>query len=317
MSLSHCRRLAPLLVVLWLGGPVRAADGIEDAIGLFSASARDKARDEIEEIRHRTHKDVFIATVNRLTPDELKQYREKTSDTERARFFHELAEKRSASRGVNGVYVLLCRVPAVQEPGKGLFRFIPRRFTELMPPLVVGHAVVVRPAANDAYFPPEDRTRLDQMFADIRVADHNQDGVLLDAVKFTSDELTAHARALGAPPAETIRWTDVLGAALILAAGWVLLGSLRARAVARTGTSVPAVNPAMSAQYGAAAVLWLLEAYRARRQEAPAPPPPPAEADDMPPEEPPMHPDDQAALARGPAAWEPENTEAATGHDLP
>ena len=48
---------------------------------------------------------------------------------------------------------------------------------------------MVRPAANDAYFPAEARASLDRMFADLRVADHNQDQVLLDAVKFTGNKI--------------------------------------------------------------------------------------------------------------------------------
>jgi hypothetical protein len=323
MSLCPPRGLLALFVLwLWLPAPALAVGGVKDGAALFKASTRDRAEDEIDEIHRRTHKDLFIETINKLSPEELRQYRDKATDAERAGFFHDLAEKRARAEGVDGVYVLLCRVPAAEEPRKGFFHFIPQKFTELFPPQVVGHAVIVWPPSNDAYFPQDARARLDGMFTGIRTADHNQDQVLLAAVNSAGDELEANARALGAPPADTFRWTDIVGAAAALAAAWFILGVARARLAARQGTAAPApgADQALAALYGTAAALWLFEAYHARRQAAAAPPPvtgPAPEADDIPPDGPAMHPDDLEALARGPAPWASEDTEATTGHDRP
>ncbi len=310
-----------LLALLLLVGPARAAGWVKDDAGLFGSTARARADDQIDEIHRRAHKDLVIETINRLSPEQLRQYRDKASDAERAAFFHDLAEKRARTEDVDGVYVLLCRVPAAAEPRKGYFPFIPRKFSELFPPQAVGHAVVVWPASNDAYFPRDARARLDGLFAGMRVADHNQDQVLLEAVRSAGDELEANARTLGAPPAETFHWTDTLWAAAALIAAWVVLGAARARLAARQGTpAAPALgaSQALAPLYGTAGAFWLFQAYRARRAEPAAPVPEPApEAADVPPDGPAIHPDDREALARGPAAWAPEDAEAATGHDLP
>jgi hypothetical protein len=318
MSLSPRQGLLALLFLPSLCLPARAA-GIEDRAGLFKIATRDKAADAIDEIRHRTHKDLLIETINKLSADELRQYRELTTDRQRAEFFRNLAAQRARKWDVNGVYVLLCRVPAVDEPHKGFFQFFPRTFTELFPPQVVGHAVVVRPESNEAYFPAEARARLDSLFGGIRIVDHNQDQVLLDAVKQAGDELEANARALGAPPADTFHWGSVVWAAAALVGAWIVLGVIRGRTAARQGTPgpPPGADQEFAALYGAAGALWLFAAYRARRQEAAAPSQPgagPAPDGQHIPDGPLTHPDDLAAIAGRPAALVPEDAE--RGQDM-
>jgi hypothetical protein len=323
MSLSPRQGLLPLLLLLslCLPAPARAASGVEDGAGLFKIATRDKAADAIDEIRRRTHKDLLIETINKLSADELKQYRELATAPGRAEFFRGLAAQRARKWDVNGVYVLLCRVPAVEEPHKGFFQFIPHKFTELFPPQVVGHAVVVRPESNEAYFPADARARLDSLFGGIRTADHNQDQVLLDAVRQAGDELEVNARALGAPPADTFHWGSVVWAAAALVGAWIALGVIRARTAARQGAPgpPPGADQELAALYGTAGALWLFAAYRARRQEAAAPPQPaagPAPDGEHVPDGPLMHPDDLAAIARGPAPLVPEDAEARAGHNL-
>lgn len=328
MSLHPRRGLAPLFLLLWLGLPAaaHALGGVDDAADFFKRETRNKAGDAIEEIRRRTHKDVLIETVNKLPREKLKEYRALKTEAERDRFIRALAEERARRSDVDGVYVLLCSVPAVGEDQPGLFKFVPRAFTELIPPKVVGHAVVVSPSAKD-YFPEEDRAKLDGMFGELKAVDHKQDQVLLEAVKFAGDKLEANARALGAPPPDSFRWTDVLWGAAILAGAWAVLGVARARVAARQGAPGPApgAGQGLTPLFGAAAGLWLFETYLTRRKEGASPPAPePAAAEPAPPPEPdaippggPIHPDDLEAITRGTDLRAPEDTEAATGHDLP
>ena len=92
-----------------------------------------------------------------------------------------------------------------------------------------------------------------------------------------------------------------------------------ARVAARQGTPapVPGANQPLAAFFGMSAALWLFEAYLARRHSAASAPAPPAAAEPPPPADGAMHPDDLAALNRGPGLWATEDAEAATGHDLP
>jgi hypothetical protein len=322
MSLSRCHGLIPLALLLGLGfaTPVRAADGVVDGAGLFSHDARNKADDAIDDIRRRTRKDLLIETVRELPEARLKDYRDLKTPADRVRFFHDLAEERARRAEVNGVYVLLCRAPAEVEPRRGFFRFLPRKWSESVEPQVIGRAVVVWPSDNNACFPAEDREKLDALFGDIKVAEHNQDKVLLEAVKFAGDELQANVR--GAAPVDTFRWTDILWAAAALAGLWAVLGVFRARVVARqrTPAPVPGANQGLVVLYGTTAALWLFETYLAwRHRAATSPALPPAEAPSAAesPADGSMHPDDLRVLGRGAGPWMPEGTEATTGHDHP
>jgi hypothetical protein len=309
--------LMPLALLFCLvpAAPAHAVGGVKDGAGVFGREARLKADEAIEEIRRRTHKDLLIETVKKLPQEKLTEYRALKSQAERSRFFRDLAESRARHWDVDGVCVLLCRVPA-EEPRRGPFDFLRRMTTDLvLTPQVVGQAVIVWPAANDAYFPEDDRRELEARFGKIGLPDHPADKVLLEAVKYAGDELEANARALGAPPINDFRWTDAVWAAAALAGAWAVLGALRARVAVRQGTPGPApgASQAQAALYGTAAALWLFEAYRARRQGAAAAPAPPAA-------EPPagdgaMHPDDLAALSRETGPWAAEDAEAATGRD--
>jgi hypothetical protein len=323
MSLYPRRGLLPFLVLGWLclPGPVQATGGIKDGAGFFSADARNKAEDAIDEIHHRTHKDVLIETIRKLPAEKLKEYCALKNDAEQARFFQNLAVEHASRAKVDGVYVLLCRVPAVDEPKQGLFHWPGRVINLVLPPQVVGRAVVVwPPGRNDAYFPQEARAALDDKLRRLKEVDQKKDAILLDAVTFTGAELEANARALGAPPPERFRWTNVAWAAAALVGAWAVLGVVRTRVAARQGTPGPTAgaSPVQTALFGTAGAFWLFGAYRAGREEsAAAPVPQPAEpAAEAVPDGPLMHPDDVEALARGPASWAPEETEAATGHDL-
>ncbi len=325
MSLCPRRGLLALVPLLWLALPVpaRAARGVEDGAHLFSRGAWDKAVDAIDDVHRRTGKDVLIQTVNRLSPEEVKKYHSLTKEAERDQFFRDLAAKAARRWEVNGVYVLLCRVPATEERRPGLFHSLRDRISGLLPPQVVGRAVVVYPAAAEPYFPPEDQAELSALFRSIRVAEHNQDEILLKAVALAGAKLELHARELGAPPPDNFHWTSILWAAVVLGGAWGFVGLVRARVAARQGAPgpVPGADQALAAQFGTAGVLWLWQAYLARRQAAapPAPavePPPPALEDEGIPAEDGLHPDDREAMARGPQPWDYEDTEARTGHDL-
>ena len=224
--------------------------------------------DAIEEILHRTGKDLLIQTVNRLSPEEVKKYQSLTTDVDRDQFFRHLAEQRARRWEVNGVYVLLCRVPAAGEARPGLFRSLHDVLNGLLPPQVVGRAVVVSPAAAEPFFPQQDQAELSALFRTIKVAERNQDEVLAKAVALAGDRLEQHARELGGPPPDNFRWTSVLWAAAIVAGAWGFFSLARARVAASQGTPgpVPGANEALAAQFGTAGVLWLVQAYLARRR---------------------------------------------------
>jgi TPM domain len=320
MSLCPRRALPALFVLLGACLPARAARGVEDDAHLFSHATREKASDAIEEVYRRTGKDVFILTVNRLSAEELRQYRSLKAGAERDQFFRRFAEQRARRADVNGVYVVLCRVPADDEPRPGLFRSLHDVLNGLLPPKAVGHAVVVAPASTEPYFPPEDQAELGTMLGEIRVVDRNQDAVLLKAVTLAGERLGQHARELGAPPPDTFRWTSVLWAAAAVAVAWGFVSVARARVAARQGTPgpVPGARQAMAAQFGTAGALWLVQACLARRTEA-ATPPVPQPAPEPEPEGVPddgLHPDDRAAIAQGPSVWDHEDAEAGAGHDV-
>jgi hypothetical protein len=312
MSLLRCYATLSLALAAFCSLPpaARAAGGVVDGANLFGRSARIRADDIIEDVRHRTHRDVLIETVRKLPQAKITEYQSLKTDSERASFLRTLATERAEAAGFNGVYVLLCRVTTTEEARHGLHRFLPRSLAESLAPHVFGHAVVVWPESNDDSFPEDARRHVDSVFT----SERNSDNALLQAADFTRSELVANTR--GAPPLDTFIWTDVLWAALILVAVWVALGVLRVRVAARQGTPgpVPGANQAFAALFGAAGGLWLLEAYRARRHESvnPAPTPEPAAAaSDVGGA---MHPDDLDAIARGSALW--HDAEATTGHDL-
>jgi hypothetical protein len=319
MSLSPFRVLPALFLLIGMGLPARAARGIEDEAHFFSHATREKVLDAVDEIHHRTGKDLFILTVNRLSPEELKRYRSLTTDAERDQFFRTMAEQRARRANVNGVYVLLCRVPAAGEPRPGLFHSLHDLINGLLPPQVVGRAVVVSPAEAEAYFPPEDQAELSAKLKDVRVNDRNQNEALLKAVAFAGERLEQHARELGAPPPDTFHWTSVLWAVAVIAGVWGFVSLARARVAAHQGAPgpIPGAQQAMAAQFGTAGVLWLAQAYLARRQESAQPPAPQpvgaAETEAVPDDG--LHPEDRAAMARGTRAWDHEDTEARAGHD--
>jgi hypothetical protein len=328
MSLCPRQGLVPLLLLSWLCWPVaaHAGGGVKDAAALFKGATVRKADDAIEEIRRRTHKDLLIETVNKLPADKLKEYRTLQDGAQRAAFFDKLAQEQARRAEVDGVYVLLCRVPADEEPRRGLASFIPHGITAA-PPLVVGHTVIVWPEteANDRYFPKEDRDQLDALFGDIKAEGHNQEAQLLKAVDFAGKTLEANARALGAPPPDTFRWTAALWAAGVLVGAWAALGALRGRLAARQGTPGPAPGGGQgpTALLGATGGLWLYERYFAGQPEEPPLAPEPVAAAPAPAPgaeghpELPIHPDDLEAMTREAAVWSPEGAEAPTGHDQP
>jgi hypothetical protein len=317
MSLSPRRVLPALSVLLWVSLPARAAHGIEDDAHLFSHSARGQALDAIEEIYHRTGKDLFIQTVSRLSSEQLNEYRSLKTDAEREQFFRGLAEQRARRYHVNGVYVLLCRVPAAGEPRPGLFRSLHDVLNGLLPPQAVGRAVVVYPESAEKFFPPADQAELSAQLKEISVVKSNQEAVLLEAVNSVGAKLEQHAREFGAPPPDTFHWTDVLWAAGAVAVAWGFVSVARARVAVRQGTPgpVPGARQPMAAQFGTAGALWLVQACLARGTEAAAPPAPAPEPEATPDDG--LHPDDRAAIASGAKPWDHADAEAGAGHDLP
>jgi uncharacterized membrane protein YgcG len=90
--------------------PAGAPRKVQDDAGLFSAQAREKANEQIAEIRRRFGKDLAVETVASVA-------RPRTLDTKDreavARFFDEWAARQFQDQRVNGVLVLVVREPPI------------------------------------------------------------------------------------------------------------------------------------------------------------------------------------------------------------
>jgi uncharacterized membrane protein YgcG len=88
-------------------GPPRK---VQDDAGLFSAQAKERANEQIAEIRRRFGKDLTIETVASVDRPKALD----TKDREAvARFFDEWAAQRFQNQRVNGVLVLVVREPRI------------------------------------------------------------------------------------------------------------------------------------------------------------------------------------------------------------
>lgn len=127
MSLRRCRRWAPAVLAGWLAlaGPAAAAvfpPPVKDEAKFFSAEALEKANKKIRQLYTDFACDVVVETVPAVPADLEAKYKELGRD----KFFLEWAGKRAGELGVNGVYVLVCKMPGRVEvfphgPRKRLF----------------------------------------------------------------------------------------------------------------------------------------------------------------------------------------------------
>jgi hypothetical protein len=232
----------PALVAGWLvAGAVRAGDlPIKDEAGLFSPSAVQKATEGIEEIRRTEHKDLVIETYPGVPEDRARAFAGMTR-RQRDEFFLGWAEERARARGVDGVYVLLCKSPSTTQ-------------------------VVLGPDAEDKVFPERDRARLARVFT-LHGWRKNYDTELLDAVALVRSALHHNLRTGGSQDAGgTWLWVGgVIGGLLLL---WVVIGLLR-MAVSLRGQRAPAeaaacgghpvVGGMLGGMFGARAGHWICD----------------------------------------------------------
>jgi len=111
MMFSRARWLLLPALLVWLGlaAPARAVfpPPIKDDGKFFSAEAVDKTNKKIKEIYAKFKKDVVIETYagipeGKKLPEDPKKVGE---------FFAEWAKTRAQELGINGVYVLICKMP--------------------------------------------------------------------------------------------------------------------------------------------------------------------------------------------------------------
>src|SRR5262245_57918867 len=117
--------LLPAILIGWLAAPqFAAAQGkvrqprptrtVQDDGDFFSNKAKEKANQEIAEIKKKFDKDLLIETFAKA-PESIKKINLKDSK-EKNEFFKEWAEKRAKNADVRGVYVLICKEPSYLEP---------------------------------------------------------------------------------------------------------------------------------------------------------------------------------------------------------
>jgi len=112
--------LVPAIMVGWLSfsgtasaqankrsGPART---VEDDGGFFSEKAKQKADEEIAQIKKRFDKDLLIETFSKA-PDSISKVNLKDAK-EKDEFFLKWAKDRASNADVRGVYVLICKQPS-------------------------------------------------------------------------------------------------------------------------------------------------------------------------------------------------------------
>jgi uncharacterized membrane protein YgcG len=234
----------PALVAVCLVAPAAArAEGppVRDEAALFSPAAVAQADAGIEEIRRTEHKDLVIETYPAVPEDQARAFAAMTR-RQREDFFQRWADERARARGVDGVFVLICKSPPTTQ-------------------------VTLGPDTEDRVFPERDRDRLARTLT-VSGRRKNYDAELLDAVALVRAALHHNPRTGGSQDAgRTWLWVGgVIGGLLLL---WVVIGLLRAavglrgqQAPAETATPCanhPFVNGVLGGLFGAQASHWLCD----------------------------------------------------------
>jgi uncharacterized membrane protein YgcG len=227
--------------------------GLRDNGAFFSESAKAEASRNIGEIGKRFKKDLVIETFQE-TPDALKPGVEKQDRATVNRLFEQWAMQQARQQKVNGIYVLITKVPAHLQ-------------------VVVGNETQTRA------FTLQDRDALvATMLA--RLRNKQNDEALLAGVNFVAATMKSHAiaRSGNAAPkkseaanAESSPWGWVLAAVLGAVAAWVVVGIIRSIFRAGGNAGGAAAAPAaggggffsslLGGMFGAAAGMWLYDQF--------------------------------------------------------
>jgi hypothetical protein len=175
------RWLAPVLAAMGLAfaAPAEAqrkkpdpAHTVIDDAGLFSEAARQKANNEIVAIKRRFHKDLLIETVARIERGgEAVQFQDRA---EKRKFFQQLANQKSNSHRIEGIYVLISRKPPYVQ------------------------AVAGEATQKEGLFTKQNADALAEIFVKELGKDH--DKALLDAVAFVRRTFNTNSGAGAAVP---------------------------------------------------------------------------------------------------------------------
>lgn len=159
--------IAPIVLLVVACRTRAASEGVKDEAHFFSVDAVSEADQVIRQINTRHHRDLLIETIPSVPPD--VHVPEQPQDRER--FFEEWTNKRAAERGVNGVYVLICKNPSHLQAA-------------------VGNATAER------LFTHSDRDELAKRMLTALKA-HEYDQGLLNGVHFVQQQMDAHVSASG------------------------------------------------------------------------------------------------------------------------
>src|SRR5205809_697577 len=85
-----------------------ATPGVKDQAGFFSKEAVTKANGVIHEIQSRFHKEVVVETMLSVPEEDKDEVKDKAG---RDRFFPRWARERAADLKVNGIYIVITKVP--------------------------------------------------------------------------------------------------------------------------------------------------------------------------------------------------------------
>jgi hypothetical protein len=211
MSRIRCRAIALAVLAGWLAAvaPVSAsavAPVIKDDGKFFKDDARTKADEQIREIHREFNKDLLIETFPAV-PEDLTKDVDMKDKTARNRFFEKWARDRARAADVNGIYILICKLPEHLQ-------------------------VEVGTHTLEKAFTIEDRNELSKkLLSDFR--EKKYDEGLLDAVDFVAKRLKAHGVRSSAVPVGGGGMMEGLGGllcvgVLVLAALWLVVGLFRA-----------------------------------------------------------------------------------------
>lgn len=142
--------------------PTQAAGGVHDDGRFFSADAIHSANLVIDQIRLTSGRAVLVETLPEIPPELNDQLKQKG----KSRFWVEWTAERATKRGINGVYVLICKSPRHLQ-------------------------VAVGNVTQQKLFPPADRDELVRRLL-VQFRQNQFDQGLLDGVRYVEERMQAH-----------------------------------------------------------------------------------------------------------------------------
>ena len=250
-----------LAVTTLLSTSISLADvgGIRDDGGFFSESAKSEASRKISEIQRKYKKDLLIETFKEI-PDEIKQSVDLEDKAALGRLFEQWTVKQAKQQKVNGVYILLTKVPAHIQ-------------------IVVGNET------QNKAFTLMDRTNLTSLMLS-KLRTKQNDEALSEGVNFVLTTMASHVNpsnraksisSTATTPAKAVStehynpWSWLIIAVIGIAAIWLIVGVLRSVLGRQASAAGPGMSPGfggggmfgslLGGMFGAAAGMWLYDQF--------------------------------------------------------